>query len=145
MAVTGSDWQCLAVIVGGGDGIGRGGGRARVVDGTGRPIRTTVAVRICGRVWDPFEMVASIELLQQSTFVVFLGLLISFTTVYFSCESASRCVKAGDCTRLSLESSKYIPQCNFVRTPGTLGALEYSDPTAFPNQTAETSNTVLRA
>ena len=90
-------------------------------------------------------MVASIELLQQSTFVVFLGLLISFTTVYFSCESASRCVKAGDCTRLSLESSKYIPQCNFVRTPGTLGALEYSDPTAFPNQTAETSNTVLRA
>ena len=138
---------------GGGDGIGRG-----II----RPIKTTVDVIIQNRtdVNVPLPslkaherqtdtwlgtMVASIELLQQSTFVVFLGLLISLTTVYFSCESASRCVKAGDCTRLSLESSKYIPQCNFVRTPGTLGALEYSDPTAFPNQTAETSNTVLRA
>lgn len=85
------------------------------------------------------------SLLQQSILTVGLGFLVSFTTVYFSCESATRCVDTGACTRLSLESSKYLPRCDFVRIPGTMGALEYSDPTAFPNQTAETSNTVLSA
>lgn len=86
----------------------------------------------------------SSELLQQSTLIVGLGLGVSFSILYFACETASACSDNGSCVRTTFESSRYLPQCNFKRVPGLVPATEYILDVE-GNVSSQDLNTALRA
>ena len=77
------------------------------------------------------------EQLTQTIVIVSVSLAISFSAVGFACTSAWDCVGKQDCKRVSLESSRYLPQCSFQRVPTLMEALEYVDMTGQDNSTKQ--------
>ena len=84
------------------------------------------------------------ELLTQSLFIVASGIGLSFSVLFFACEDARRCSNDGSCVRINLESTRYLPQCNYKRVPGLVGAMEYLDSSLDANA-SESMEQSLRA
>lgn len=57
------------------------------------------------------------ELLTVAFALVSLSIGSAFTTLFFTCSVINDCVETGECTRVSLESGKYLPQCSASRSP----------------------------
>lgn len=91
----------------------------------------------------PRLAMSSFGLLQQTLIVVGASVALPFGALWFACSSTDKCVESGACVRVSLESSKYLPQCNYKLVPSLVGSMQYIRD--FDTNTSTTLENALRA
>ena len=65
------------------------------------------------------------EVMVMSTSIIGASLASAFMILYFSCDSVTSCAVAGECDRIFLDSTRYLPQCNMRRVPPMMSDLDY--------------------